>query len=98
MGLALFDLDNTLLDREAAFGCWAEAFIRDHGLPESAWPFMEATDQDGMTPKEVFFEEIRAVFHISSDVEALLAGYYVEYPACYTVDTDVVRGLRQLRA
>jgi putative hydrolase of the HAD superfamily len=98
MGLALFDLDNTLLDREAAFTRWAEGFIQDHGLPRSAKTFLEATDQDGMTPKEIFFEEIRAAFDISSDVEALLARYYVDYPACYTVDPEVVRGLRQLRA
>jgi len=98
MGIALFDLDNTLLDREAAFSRWAEAFIRNNGLPESARRFLEATDQDGMTPKDIFFEEIRDAFNISSDVDTLLVRYHIEYPACYTVDAEVVRGLRQLRA
>ena len=98
MALALFDLDNTLLDRDAAFSLWSQTFIHDHELPEGAWPFMEAADQDGMTPKEIFFEEVRAAFGISIDVEELLARYYVDYPACYTVDTETVVGLRQLRA
>ena len=98
VGLALFDLDNTLLDREAAFARWAAAFIRDHGLPEEAWPFMESTDQDGMTPKEIFFEQVKAKFDISRNVEELLTRYYVDYPACYRVDFETVRGLRQLRS
>ncbi len=59
---------------------------------------MESADQDGMTPKEIFFEEVRAAFDISSDAEELLARYYLDYPACYTVDTETVRGLRQLRS
>jgi HAD superfamily hydrolase (TIGR01549 family) len=97
VGLALFDLDNTLLDREAAFARWAEAFIREHGLPQEAWPFMESADQDGMTPKQNFFEQVRAEFDVSSDVEELLARYYIDYPACYTANVETVRGLRQLR-
>ena len=59
---------------------------------------MESADQDGMTPKKVFFEEVREAFGISSDIEELLARYYVDYPACYTVGADTVGGLRQLRA
>ena len=59
---------------------------------------MESVDQDGMTPKEIFFEEVRAAFDISSDAEELLARYYLDYPVCYTVDTETVRGLRQLRS
>jgi len=34
---------------------------------------MESADQDGMTPKKVFFEEVREAFGISSDIEELLA-------------------------
>jgi len=98
MGLALFDLDNTLIDREAAFRRWSQAFICTHGLPEEAWPFMESADQDGMTPKEVFFAEIRSAFDISTGIEELMNRYYVDYPACYNVDPRTVAGLRQLRA
>jgi putative hydrolase of the HAD superfamily len=98
VGLALFDLDNTLLDREAAFARWAEAFIREHALRQEAWPFMRSADQDGMTPKEALFEQMRAEFDVSTDVEELLARYYLDYPDCYTVDVETVRGIRQLRS
>jgi HAD superfamily hydrolase (TIGR01549 family) len=97
VSLALFDLDNTLLDRESAFARWAEAFIREHGLPEEAWTFMESADHDGMTPKQIFFEQVRSEFSISRDVEELLARYYVDYPICYKAELETVRGLRQLR-
>jgi HAD superfamily hydrolase (TIGR01549 family) len=98
VSLALFDLDNTLLDRESAFARWAEAFIREHELPEGAWPFIEFADRDGMTPKQIFFEQVRSEFSIPREVEELLARYYVDYPACYTADLETVRGLRQLRS
>ena len=98
VGLALFDLDNTLLDREAAFARWAKAFIRDHGLPEAASPFMRSADQDGMAPRRIFFEQVRSEFGISRGVKELLARYDVDYPACYTAELATVRGLRRLRA
>lgn len=50
-----------------------------------------------MTPKKVFFEQVRAQFEISEDVEDLIARYDMDYPACYTADVDTLRGLRQLR-
>ena len=59
---------------------------------------MESADQDGMTPKEAFFEVVRDAFDISSGVEELLDRYYVDYPACYTLGAGTVQGLRQLRA
>jgi len=38
MSLALFDLDNTRLGREAAYARWARAFCDAHGLPDSTRP------------------------------------------------------------
>jgi HAD superfamily hydrolase (TIGR01549 family) len=58
---------------------------------------MHSADQDGMTPRRIFFKEVRAVFDISSDLEELLARYYVDYPTCYTADSKTVDGLRKLR-
>jgi HAD superfamily hydrolase (TIGR01549 family) len=97
VSLALFDLDNTLLDRESAFARWAEAFIREHGLPQEAWPFMEFADQDGLIPRRIFFEQVRSEFGISHEIEELLARYDVDYPACFTAEPETVRGLRELR-
>ena len=30
--LALFDLDNTLVQRDRAFAAWADEFVAEHGL------------------------------------------------------------------
>jgi putative hydrolase of the HAD superfamily len=98
VGLVLFDLDNTLLDREAAFARWSRAFVREYGLPAKACSFMESADRDGLEPKESFFEQVRAEFDIAVDIEELLARYHEDYPACYTVDQETVKGLRQLRS
>jgi putative hydrolase of the HAD superfamily len=98
MGLALFDLDNTLLDREAAFSRWAQGFIGNHGLSEDAWPFMHSADGNGMTPKRTFFQEVTTKFGMTNEVEDLVTDYFHEYPACFTVEEDTVEGLRQLRA
>jgi putative hydrolase of the HAD superfamily len=98
MGLALFDLDNTLLDREAAFARWSREFVGRHGLPEEALPFMVSADQDGMKPKDLFFEQVRAQFDMSNDVEELMARFHLDYPRCYTVDPENIKSLRQLRS
>jgi len=98
MGLALFDLDNTLLDREAAFFRWAQGFIGSHGLPAEAWTFMHSADGDGMTPKRTFFHKVRTEFEMTVEIEELLTDYYLEYPACFEVEKETVEGLRHLRA
>ena len=98
MGLVLFDLDNTLLDREAAFARWSRAFVREHGLPAEACSFMKSADRDGLEPKASFFEQVQAEFDIAVDIEELLARYHEDYPPCYRVDQETVKGLRQLRS
>jgi FMN phosphatase YigB (HAD superfamily) len=98
VSLALFDLDNTLLDREAAFDRWSRGFIRRHELPEEAWSFLVSADQDGLKPRDQFFQEVRGQFHMSTGVEGLIERYYVEYPGCYTVSPETLNGVRQLRS
>ncbi|MFF5172397.1 hypothetical protein ACFY3U_07165 [Micromonospora sp. NPDC000089] len=48
--LALFDLDNTLVDRSAAFRRWAAEFCADRHLPDDALAWLIATDRDGGPP------------------------------------------------
>jgi HAD superfamily hydrolase (TIGR01549 family) len=96
--LALFDLDNTLLDREAAFALWARNFIATNGLSPDAWSIIESMDDDGVTPRSVFFSEIRVKLGIATNSADLLDSYRVDYPACYSVDDETVRAIRNLRA
>lgn len=96
-GLALFDLDNTLLDREDAFAKWASIFIDAHGLSREAWPVIESADDDGMRTRGQFFEVLRASLSIEASVDELLDSYHDEYPRCYSVSEETLDAIRRLR-
>jgi putative hydrolase of the HAD superfamily len=49
--LLLLDLDNTLLDREAAFRAWAEGFLRAVGAPQDDLDWILDVDADGLTDR-----------------------------------------------
>lgn len=51
MPLLMIDLDNTLIDRDAAFRAAATAFLAEHGLPEGDLDWLMATDASGYTPR-----------------------------------------------
>jgi FMN phosphatase YigB (HAD superfamily) len=95
--LALFDLDNTLLDRESAFATWAHRFLAANKLPFTDWPVIESADAEGLKARDRFFREIREELGIRTNVEDLLASYYVDYPACYSVDHETVEAVQTLR-
>jgi FMN phosphatase YigB (HAD superfamily) len=97
-GLALFDLDNTLLDREAAFSRWASGFADEYRLPSDSIPLIEQADGDGLAPREAFFETIRQDFGITTPMDTLLERYHCRYPACFEVSPETVDSMRILRA
>jgi len=96
-GLVLFDLDNTLLDREGAFAKWASIFIETHGLSRDAWSLIESADEDGLRPRDQFFEVLRTSLSIEASIDNLLDSYRDEYPRCYTVSEDTLDAIRRLR-
>lgn len=51
MSLLLLDLDNTLVDRDAAFRDAAADLLAEHGLPASDLDWVTATDASGHTPR-----------------------------------------------
>ncbi|WP_432976081.1 HAD family hydrolase [Dactylosporangium sp. CA-233914] len=64
MALAIFDLDNTLIDREAAFRRWAETFVSAHNLPGEALPWLVEADGDGYTPRAQFLAAVAARYGV----------------------------------
>jgi putative hydrolase of the HAD superfamily len=50
--LLLLDLDNTLVDRDAAFHDTVAAFLAEHGLPETDVGWLMSVDASGYTPRE----------------------------------------------
>jgi FMN phosphatase YigB (HAD superfamily) len=56
--LALFDLDNTLVDLDEAFRAWAKEFADERGLGHGAVDWLFALDTDGFPHREVFFTKV----------------------------------------
>jgi|ERR1035437_127459 HAD superfamily hydrolase (TIGR01549 family) len=97
-GLALFDLDDTLIDREAAFSLWLTEFVDEFNLPSDAPAIISRIDMNGYASRNLFFQEIKEMFDIDETIEELLARYFAEYPSFFEADAETIRALRRLRA
>lgn len=95
--LALFDLDDTLLDREPAFLLWAHAFIDRHNLSEDSLELVIQTDLDGNKPRRLFFEELREALGVATNVGELVDQYWTVYPSYFRVEDSTFDALRRLR-
>ncbi|XVQ85111.1 HAD family hydrolase [Microbispora siamensis] len=95
--LALFDLDNTLIDRDGAFRRWAEEFAGDHDLGPDAIERLVALDGHGYLPRETLFTQVKEDFGIDGHVEDLWAAYRRRMPDLVHCPQDVRDGLARLR-
>jgi phosphoglycolate phosphatase-like HAD superfamily hydrolase len=59
--LAIFDLDNTLIDRTEMFRRWAAQFLAAHDLPAAELEWLQAQDGDGVVPEGEFFNGVVSV-------------------------------------
>jgi putative hydrolase of the HAD superfamily len=68
--LLFVDLDNTLIDRAGAFGCWAREFVavRGGGAPDVQW--LTAADGDGLESRERLAAMISERFGLGGQAEA----------------------------
>jgi len=97
VSLVLFDLDNTLVDRTAAYRRWAEWFCAARSLPEDAVEWFCAADADGFAQRAEVFGAARDRFGLAQAVADLAADYRQEYPAFFVPDPDVTEALGSLR-
>lgn len=95
--LALFDLDDTLLDRESAFRLWALDFIDRHNLSESFLEPIIRLDLAGNSPVLLFFTELREVLGIRTSVGELVDQFWTVYPTFFTVPNSTYDALERLR-
>lgn len=95
--LACFDLDNTLIDRQAAFRAWASDFCAARGLGEEAVALLVHLDQDGFASREEVFGPARRALGLTEDTAALIARYRVDYPRYVAPAVDAARELARLR-
>ncbi|GAA3454555.1 HAD family hydrolase [Dactylosporangium matsuzakiense] len=95
--LALFDLDNTLVERSAAFASWTTEFVAAHDLPPGAAAWLLTRDADGATPRNRFFTEVRDRFRLQEPMQELWRSYRRSLPEHITVRPGVLAMLADLR-
>ncbi|GLW09707.1 hypothetical protein Misp01_48360 [Microtetraspora sp. NBRC 13810] len=95
--LALFDLDNTLVDRAAGLRLWAQEFRASHGLRADDVEWIVKADGDGLVPKETFFAQIKERYSLAEPVAELWAQYRRRHPALIPAFPGALAGLARLR-
>jgi HAD superfamily hydrolase (TIGR01549 family) len=95
--VALFDLDDTLIDRDAAYRRWAEWFAAGRSLGDGAVEFLCEADGHGYVPRPDVFAAVRARFDLADDVSALVAAYRDTYLGFFEPEPEVQVALQRLR-
>ncbi|MEV5895225.1 HAD family hydrolase [Nonomuraea fuscirosea] len=95
--LALFDLDRTLLDLDAAFLRWAAEFAEQQHLGPESRAWLVAQDRATHPHRETFFGAVREHFALSESVEALWAAYRRRMPDLVRCYPGVLAGIAGLR-
>lgn len=73
--LLLFDLDNTLIDRNQAFRGWARRFLRARALPLEDLGWFSTLDCGGYFPREALLRAAAARYGLQVSLEKLLDDY-----------------------
>ena len=94
----LFDLDNTLFDRSAAFESWAAAFAESRGLGRSAVAMLCEADEDGFASRDAVFSAAHARLNLADSTETLIAEYRRDDIGFVHPDPSTLGALEQLRA
>ncbi|WP_353388342.1 HAD family hydrolase [Thermobispora bispora] len=95
--LALFDLDNTLVDLDHAFHVWAQEFVAEYDLGHEAVDWLIALHRAGYPHRDVFFGMVRERFALPDPVEKLWGQYRRRMPYLVHCRPEVLEGLSHLR-
>ncbi len=96
--ILIFDLDDTLIDRERAFSRWVNDWTDHRGLGPTAQEWILAADADSDRPRLGLFEAIVEHFGLPASAEELVDEFYREFPTYFEPDPVVHDGLSQLRS
>jgi len=99
MPLLLCDLDNTLVDRAAAFRGWAEDLAAQTGGGSDTVHWLIGADRDGMTSLEELFGAIGERFGLEGSMQDLVDGYLdVGVPRRVKSGPGVIDALARLKS
>lgn len=73
--LVMFDLDNTLSDRQGTFERWVTGFCQVRELPDEAAGWIVARDDDGHANRLVVFQAIKDRYGLREAVPELVDSY-----------------------
>ncbi|GAA3861514.1 HAD family hydrolase [Streptomyces sedi] len=95
--LALFDLDDTLVDRGRGFARWAREFALSRGWGEREERWLLASDQESTGGRREFFGRVREEFGLAESADELWAGYRSRMPDLVVCPPETLNGLTALR-
>jgi putative hydrolase of the HAD superfamily len=96
--LLLCDLDDTIVDRGAAFGRWAVDFAAQHHQGDDFVAWLEEIDDSALGPRPEFFVSIRDRLELAATLDELTADYYRAFLPQFRCDDDVRTALAAARA
>src|SRR5690349_9275488 len=96
--VALFDLDNTLVDRRAAFTAWAEEFVATRGLAYDALTWLLDADARTTGARGPFFGTVRDQFALREPADDLWQQYRRRMPYLVRCRPEDLEALRRLRS
>ncbi len=92
--LALFDMDNTLIDLDGAFGTWAAEFAATHDLGADGLRWILELD---IPHRDLMFRWIKYHFDLEASAEDLWAAYRARMPHLVECRPEVLAMLARLR-
>src|SRR5258705_11376187 len=98
MPLAIFDLDNTLVDRTGPFQRWAELWVARYELDPDEARWLEAADGDGFVARHTFLSAVRERYGLTESVDELIDRFREHIVTLVEPDPVVSAALDTLRA
>ncbi|MCZ7456105.1 HAD family hydrolase [Streptomyces sp. WMMC940] len=94
--VVLFDLDNTLVDRQLALVHWAASFRGRYGFSQEDGAWLANLLAERAAPEH--FEAVRVRFRLSEPADVLWDRYCTDIAAAVSCPPGVLAGLEELRA
>jgi putative hydrolase of the HAD superfamily len=95
--LVIFDLDNTLIDREVPLWRWAAQFVAEYALEPGEVQWLVSADGDGFVPRPRFLSAVRERYGLDEPLDVLLDSFRDQIVALVDLDPQVPLVLDRLR-